>query len=243
MALKRKLTKTEFDALNPLLQAEYKLVGTDYVLDADDATALIAARDREAEAARKLREDNAALQAAKDEADRARAIKDGDVKTLEDSWKAKLAKEKLDNEASTQKLRDALQKQLVDGVAQKIATELAGENASVLVPHIKTRLKAEYDGDTPLTRVLDKDGKMSAASIEDLKKEFAGEKAFKPLIISSNATGGSADRGRNNGSADVSNVNKPFHEMGDAERTALHKTDPDRFKREVELEAVRTRKI
>jgi hypothetical protein len=34
MALKRKLTKAEHAALQPLLQAEYKAEGEDFVLDA-----------------------------------------------------------------------------------------------------------------------------------------------------------------------------------------------------------------
>lgn len=234
MALKRKITKADFDALNPLLQAEYKAEGVDYVLDAegfDDPAELKRAKDREVEARKvsdaKVKELETKLATITD-TDARRA---GDIATLEKSWQAKLDKTIADSTLVVAGKDKFIQTTLVDSVAQSLASELAGESAIVLLPHIKARLSADLTGEKPLTRVLDNDGKPSAASVEDLKKEIAADNRFKAVVIASKASGGGAagGGGRPNGGG-AAPSNKKFKELNDQERIDWHKRDPEGFK-------------
>lgn len=198
--LKRKISKDEFDKLSDALKGEYKASGSDYVLDTDDASELERARDREKQKAKEEKERADKLQRELDEAkaklddDATKdAKKRGDIETLEKSWKDKhdkTVKEFTDKLAS----KDAfLSKQLVDNVALQIATKISTAPA-VILPHIKARLQADLDGESPATRVLDKDGKPSALSIEDLSKEFVANKDFAAIIVASKGSGGSAPK-------------------------------------------------
>jgi hypothetical protein len=241
MALKRKITKAEHAALNPLIQAEYRADGEDFVLDAtgfDDPAELRRARDREKEDATNLRselvnvKDKLAAATSKLETitstDARRA---GDVQTLEKSWK-----EKLDTETGALKTTIAakdkyIQKVLVDNVAMSLATELAGDNHVVLLPHITQRLSAEMTGDTPLTRVLDKEGKPTALSVEDLKKEFSTDTRFASVVVGSKGSGGgAAGRSSRSGAPGAGGGQKKFHELSDKERIDWYKSDPAGFK-------------
>jgi hypothetical protein len=124
---------------------------------------------------------------------------------LEASYKATMAEKiaaiegELKGEIGT--LSESLREVLVDSVAQKISTELAGENADLLRPHVLPRLAVERVDGKAVTRILDQDGKPSAATLEDLKKELLSTKKFAPILIGSKATGGSAHGGSGGGSA------------------------------------------
>ena len=110
--------------------------------------------------------------------------------------------------------------------ASKLASKLAIQGSeSVLLPHIAPRLQAEFvDGDVKF-RVLDKQGKPSAMTIDDLEKEIRSDVAFKPMIRASSASGGGAS-GANGGGA----TKKPS-EMTTVERAEWAKNDPDGFQR------------
>lgn len=232
MALKRKISKSDYTALNALLQAEYKLEGEEYILDAegfDDPAELKRALDRERE------EKKAAAKKATDAETELRTLKEGtarssgDIATLEKSWKDKEAIREKEHKAELEKRDKHLQATLVDSVATQLASELGGENAALLIPHIKGRLTADLTGDTPLTRVLDKDGKPSAFSVEDLRKEISSDTRFKSVIVVGKGSGGgAAGAGRpNNGGAGAGQ--KKFGELNDAERTQWYKDDPNAF--------------
>jgi hypothetical protein len=233
MALKLKLTKAEHAALDPKLQAEYKAAGDEFVLDAEieDTGELKRALDRERleKKAEKERADKVAkeLQDTKD----ATARSTGDIATLEKSWKDK---EKTNNDAhkaEIEKRDNHLKKLLVEQVATALAAELGGDNAALLLPHITPRLTADMTGETPFTRVLDKDGKPSALNVEDLKKEISGDARFKAVIIASKASGGGANgQGRKpNGGVPEAGGAKKLKDMGDAERKEWFTRDPEGF--------------
>lgn len=233
MALKRKITKAEHAALNPLLQAEYKAEGEDFVLDAsgyDDAAELKRAKDNEVELKKKALADVAALKTELATITNTDARRAGDIAALDKSWKDKLDAAVADATAKLAQKDKFLNETLVDSVALATATELAGENGIVLLPHLKARLAAELSGEKPLTRVLDKDGKPSALSVEDLKKEFAGDKRFAGVVIASRASGGGA-AGGNGSSKDggAGSGGKKFKELNDQERTDWYKRDPAGF--------------
>ncbi len=239
MALKQKIDKAAYDALPEAIKFEYKADAAGaYVLDVEgyeDPGELRRAKDREAQARKeeKARADKAeadlkALQEANGDTDEARARKAGDIVTLEKSWQGKLT-------AAEQAAKDALAKErarttrfLVDGVAQEIAGRIS-VSPSLLLPHIKARLAADFDGDEPTTRVLGADGKLSALTIADLEKEFVANTDFAAIIKGSDASGGGANGGqqKNGGAA------KKLSEMNDAERVAFQKANPAEFKKQV----------
>ena len=192
MALKKKLTKEEHSKLPDHLKAEYIEDGDGFRLDIDgdeDTGALKRAKDREAqlrrEAETKLREAQEQLDALGNDD----ARKKGDIQTLEKSWQKKLEDQKSEYEGKVSKLTAHTTKTLVDNVATQIATKISNAPA-LLLPHIKSRLQADFEGEAPVTRVLDKDGKVSAMTVEELAAEFVANKDFSAIITASKASGG-----------------------------------------------------
>lgn len=112
---------------------------------------------------------------------------------MEKAFGVKEAALKGDNE----KMQRSLAKYLVDASA---ATALASEkgNATLLMPHVRGKVKVVADGDDYVVRVLDDagdfrgDGKGGFMSIADLVKEMKGAKEFAAAFESETATGGGA---------------------------------------------------
>lgn len=196
MALKKKLTKAEYEKLSDALKSEYISDGDDYKLDLDgdeDTGALKRAKDRETQlrrdAEKKAKELEEQLAAISD----TDARKKGDIETLEKSWQKKEGETKAAYDARIAKLEGHIKTSLVDTVASQIAHKISSAPALIL-PHIKARLAADLEGDTPSTKVLDKDGKPSAFTVEDLTKEFLANKDFSAIMIGSKASGGGAPK-------------------------------------------------
>lgn len=242
MALKRKITKAEFDALKADVKTEYAVDPANaesYLLDVDDSSGLAAALAAEREANRVAKAEIAATKKAADEAaaeakriaDEAAAEaakKTGDITALETSWKGKedAAKKKGEDDANV--LRGQLKKLLVDNVASTMAHEISTAPV-LLIPHIKSRLDTDVSGDEPVTRVLDAAGKPSALTIADLKKEFMDNKDFAAIIKGSKGSGSSSGNSQqNNGSAD--DDSKKLSEMSEKERTEMSRSKPDAFR-------------
>ena len=211
MALKKKLTKEEHAKLSDHLKAEYIEDGDGFRLDIDgdeDTGALKRAKDREAqlrrEAETKLREAQEQLDALGNDD----ARKKGDIQTLEKSWQKKLEDQKTEYEGKLGKLTSHTKTQLVDNVAQQIASKISNAPA-LLLPHIKARLAADFEGDSPITRILDKDGKPSAMTFEELTAEFVANKDFCAIITASKASGGAGKPSNNNGGGAPNHSDKP----------------------------------
>lgn len=221
MALKRKITKAQHEKLSEDLKKEYKEDGDDFVLDVDgieDTGELKRAKDREKqlrqEAEEKLREATEKLEGLES----TDARKKGDIATLEKSWQKKLDDQKAELGGKLTKAQAHIQKTLVDNVAKDIAHKISNAPA-LLLPHIRARIVADLDGDEPVTRILDANGKPSAATVEDLQKEFVANKDFSAIIVASKASGGAgnpsnkfgggapANSGTSNQPADLSKMN------------------------------------
>lgn len=87
-------------------------------------------------------------------------------------------------------------------IAAKISTAPA-----VILPHIKSRLSADLEGDKPRTVVLDENGQPSALTIEELSKEFIENKDFSSIIIASKASGsGATDKTKGSGGAPAKGI-------------------------------------
>lgn len=237
--LKSKINKSEYEALPDALKEHYKQDGENYLLDSDDANELRSAKEREAEEARRQRERADSLQREKDEAERLRreaelskAKKDKDVEALEASWKADLEAAVAAERRITEKREEQLRQLLVEQKATEIANEIS-ISPRLLLPHIRERLRAEFDGEKPVTRVLDLEGKPTAKTLADLKQEFIDNKDFAAIIKGSNATGGGAS---GNGGSGGGASSKKFSDLTETERVTLHRENPTRF-RELAREA------
>jgi hypothetical protein len=80
------------------------------------------------------------------------------------------------------------------------------------------------------TVVLDPQGNLTALSLDDLNTEFSANSRYAENIKGTQATGGGA-----NGSKVTSGARKPFKEMNESEKIAFRRTDPDGFKRAINL--------
>jgi len=135
--------------------------------------------------------EQAALEAAK---------KGGDIEALERSWGEKLKSREQELSGQLSQYQQMMSSMTAGAEAMKAASELAlPGSADVLLPHIQRRLTTEIKDGKAVVRVVDIDGKPSAMSIDDLKKEITANPAFAPLLIGSRASG-SGNVGPGNGS-------------------------------------------
>ncbi len=201
MSLKLKLDS--LDGVDKNLHALYEEKEGKYYLKVEgleDTSALKRAKDHEKEARKKAEQQLKAIQdelkTLKDQIEANKdddAKKKGDIEALEKSWKEKLEKREAELQTRLDEMSNGTRTLLVDKEAVRIASELAVEgSADVLVPHIKSRLGVEQKDGQFVTVVNDAEGKPSALTLDELKKEIAGNAAFAPVIVGSKATGGGA---------------------------------------------------
>lgn len=179
------------------------------------------------ESVAKLEENNKNLLQEKSDAKKAAQVaaeeaakKSGDVEALEKSWQEKLEAEKSSRDSKLSVYEQQISDMTAGSAARAMASELAlPGSADVLLPHIKNRLSVDMTGDSPLVRVLDKDGKPSALSIDDLKKEIEADKSFAPLLVGSRASG-SGEVGKKGGNMTDKTVTRAeFDSMSQADRS------------------------
>lgn len=141
----------------------------------------------------------------------------GDVATLEKSYQDReknLIKER--NDALAQ--RDAEVSRLhIKGVTDDLSGIFTAPAA--VADMIGKRLKVEFVDGKAVTRVLDKEGQVTANSVEDLKNEFLTDASLKPIIKASNGGGGGATPP--NGSGGSGATSKKWGEATVAERNAI----------------------
>lgn len=228
---KFRLTKAQYEALHEEQRKMYKADGEGYKLDLsdeDDPVELKRAKLRETTEAttQKKRADDLQI-----EFDAYKKANDaGDVNTITRSYEEKLSKQKNDDAAEKTRLTEIARKASIKGESQRIASNLCGENAEAILPHVQSRLDVDLSGDEPIVRVKDKAGKLSALSFDDLEKEFVDNKVFSGIIVASKAKGG-ADGKNNKGGSSGGAGDKAFKDLTEAERVALYKADPEKFKR------------
>ena len=161
-------------------------------------------------------------QAEKDRLAEEAARKTGDIATLEASWQAKFQEREAQLLAEAKAHQDKVLKLTVGSEAQKLAQKLAVQGSSdVLLPHIKHRLYLKDDGSVG---VLDSQGGLSAATIEDLEKEFRTNAAFKPLLAADCGSGGGATGGFGGGAV------KKREDYTEQEMREMLDREPAKFK-------------
>lgn len=235
MALKRKITKAEYDALSDDLKKEYAQDGDNYVLDLEDSgfDALKEEKRKEKERADQLqaeieerdRKEAEAAEALRQEQEKA-AKAAGDVDALEKSWKEKYDRDMAEKDKDAQTSRAALEKVFVTKVARDVAERISTV-PDLLVDAITKRLRLEVTNDVPLTRVVDAQGHPSALTIADLEKEFVDNPAYAAIIKASEAQGGGANEGGDGGGAGK----KKLSEMTATEEAKFANDHPEEYKR------------
>lgn len=173
------------------LRSLYVADGDTFVLKLDDdpADGMRKARDHEKEARkeaeRKLRE----LEKAKEDESDNRNKQKGDVDALEKSWQAKYDKREQELLGQVNNLKAHVHQTSIDGVANSLASELFTSPALVL-PHIKSRLTVEEVDGKFETKILGQDGKPSAFTLDEYKKELIENKDFSAVLKVTKAKGG-----------------------------------------------------
>ena len=231
-AMKYQIDAAAYAALSAEQKALYAAKGDGFVLNIEglpqpeDVTGLKAKVDEllnEKKAEKAAREQ---AEAAKRQADEEAARKSGDVQALEASWTKKHDDAVNASKAEIEAFKSQIYTLTVGQTATKLAAELAVQgSADVLLPHLKGRLSVEMVDGSPVVRVLDANGKPSAATVDELAQEFRSNKAFAPLIAASKASGGGAAGATGGGAA------KKFNDMNSEERTTLYRTNPAEYER------------
>lgn len=198
MALKRKITKDEFDALSEELQKEYKENNGEYILDVEGAidenevASLRRAKEREAQQAKELREQKEELENRLAEIDNNDARKRGDIETLEKSWKEKYDKDTQELQQRLEQRDSHIKTVMRDNVASELARSIS-KSPRLMERYLRDRITVDFDGENPVTRILDEEGKPTALTVDDLKKEVVANPDFADIIVA----------GRGSGSADA----------------------------------------
>ena len=175
--------------------------------------------EKKAADAKRKEAEEAARKAAEDAARKA-----GDVGSLEKSWTEKYNAALAEKDAEVQRLNSSLTGVLVDSVASRLASDLAIQgSANVLLPHIRNRLAVDYVDGAPVTRVLDATGKPSAATIDELKAEFAANPAFAPIVAGTKASGGGASGAGRGGAASKTMKRADFDALDSAAKAKVFK--------------------
>jgi hypothetical protein len=178
-----------------------------------------------------LREKKAASQKAREAAEEAEAArleaakKGNDTEALDKSWQEKFNAREVELKKELEELSGTLVKLTSGQTATKIAAEIAVQgSADVLLPHLERRLRTEFRDGSPVTVVLDKDGKPSAMSVDELKAEFQNSAAFAPLIVGTKANGAGRTGGNESSGAGVNEVSRSeFDRMNQAQRANFAK--------------------
>lgn len=200
MALKKSLTKKEYEKLSESFQELYSENddGT-YTLDIEgdeDVSSLKRAKEHEVakrkEEAKKRREAEAKLKEyedAKAEQEEENHKKAGDVDALDKKWQKKHADALSAKELEVATLKSKLSSLMVDSVANQIATEISTV-PELLAPFLQKRLSLDLESDIPTTRVLDDKGELSALTLDELKSEFSENPKYAAIMRASKASGG-----------------------------------------------------
>jgi len=189
--MKYKITKTEFEALDETAKKEYTLDGETAVLKiegegAPSAEAITRAED-------KLRIEKEHRQKAEKARDDAEKREEKLKKDLEGaSGKEEIAKIREEHQKELDKIRDDRAKEQQEakdarnvGLKKETAEAFANDHFTIpglMVDQFAKRLSVEEVDGTPVVRVLDAEGKASALSLDELKKEFLDNKEYSTII-------------------------------------------------------------
>lgn len=201
MALARKITKEQFDKLADNIKFEYVADGDSYTLQTtgdEDIGPLKRANQRLKDQVEHLEGKNDELAGKLDKIEKNPARKQGDIDALERQWNKDKETAVGEVTAKLEKANSFIKQSLLENAASSLADKISTSPA-IIRPHIERRLTVDIDGDTPVVKVLDKDGKASALTVEKLGEEFVANKDFSSIIRVTKASGGAGSPSSNGG--------------------------------------------
>lgn len=232
--LKRRITKTEFEALPEALQSEYKKAsGSDnYDLDAEADTGpsdeLKRAKDREKQRAdaaeRKAREAEERLEELENQ--QTGALDATAVTKLKADHKVALDKAKTDAEALVKAKHAQIEEILLDGEALRLATDISTV-PDVFKDVIRKRLTLDEADGKPVVKVLGEDGTVSDMKVEALGEEYMANEKYAAILTGSKASGSGASGSSKGGRATA----KKLSEMSATEEAAFANEKPAEYER------------
>ena len=144
----------------------------------------------EAEAERQRIEEQARIDALK---------KNGDIESLEKSWKERLDAREAELLQQIQEKNEALYKETVEVKALNIAGAIKESARPLAMGYIKSRLRLGDDG---IVRVVDEQGNLTASTIDEFKESLKTNPMFQDIVIvNTNSGGGAAGSGFGGGAA------------------------------------------
>jgi hypothetical protein len=197
--LKLKLSKSDWEKLEPAVQELYEADGDDYVLQVqtdnrEDVGPLKRALDRvkaDLEAERTARRE---AESKLDEIDTVDARKRGDIEKLTQQWEKKLSDVSESAQAREAKLRGWIEQHAIDGVVEAITSRNTGskENAALLDPHVRGKLAVEFSDDGEPQLMMKGDSGPVPLDVEAFEKSVVDNPAYKAIIVENRASGGDA---------------------------------------------------
>lgn len=225
--MKFKITKDEYDALSDELKALYKSSADGYQLsvegmpEGEDTTGLKnkinELMDEKKSVSRELQD----LQAKIEANSRQKAEDDKDIDSLKASFQAQIDELQGELNRRDEDARKSKEKSIVT----ELASELAGQNAALIAPHIAKRIRVD-DGKVIVT---DDNGGATISTLDHLKDEFRKNPLYAPVLSGSGASGSGANG--SNGGAGGRDPNKKFNDYSAAELSAIRKENPEEYKR------------
>lgn len=211
MALARKITKEKFDSLPDNIKFEYAADGDSFTLQTtgdEDVGALKRANARLKDQVTTLENSNDDLAGKLEKINTNPARKQGDIDALERQW----AKDKDDAVAEVagklEKANGFIKTTLLENAAASLASKVSTA-PGVIRPHIERRLTVDMDGDAPVVKVLDAQGKVSNLTLDKLGEEFVANKDFSSIIRVTKASGGAGSPSSNGGAVKPSPAQQP----------------------------------
>lgn len=157
---------------------------------------------------------------------RKQAEKDGNFDALEQSYKDKILKQSTDFEEKQSGLMGIISDMTAKTAAQKMAGEIFGKDAEIMMPHISPRITTEIIDGKPVLKTLDAQGRPSANNLDELKSEIYNNPSFSRQVVGSNASGGGANGANSKqGSAESKTVSRQtFDGMDHTQRGAFSRS-------------------
>ena len=250
MSIKVSLTPNEFASVNDALKNEYVLqtdgtykldLGGMYATDKDPA-GLMSALEKEREENRlvkaKLNEIETERDAAAREAEMARASKKGDTEALQKLFAEE--RQKLQDDYKRQvdeanmrvvKQQEAAAEQYKLNQAQKLASELFGKKAALVVPHILKDMNV-VPGENPKLEFLNSYGQPDLTmNFEKYKESLSQNEMFGDMIVQTQASGGSANDRNGSSPARSGGKAKAFNDYTSSELVQILQENPKEYER------------
>lgn len=185
------------DSLKEAVLAKHKESLSGYV-SKEDFDAVNAKKDE------LLGESKKAKQKAREEAEAAEKArleamqKSGDVESLSKSYEEKLAATQAELDAFKQQTIQASKKDIALGFVSEHVVDDAFSREAMANEYMK---RIDIRDSKPV--VLDAEGNLTALSVDDLQKEFLSSSKYQAHLVSTKASGGSANGGKGSGSAAI----------------------------------------